>query len=197
VGIFKHETGARWIVALCAWVSTVGCATPAVATHPGQAEQPPDVINYVLVIKGPQGVDTAHVWLRSTEFDWPEPDDSEVGTGLVGSVEFASQSQRDCAQEQIDCFRRCWKRKPPYPRSYKKYDHNQYCREKCLKEYMTCLETTGQKAMAFPSIHNAVEWVKRHRREIAVGSVVFAAGFAFVVVSVAGGLLVLAPIAVF
>jgi uncharacterized protein involved in exopolysaccharide biosynthesis len=60
---------------------------------------------------------------------------------------------------------------------------------------MDCLKVTGQRAVSFPSVNDAIDWLKRHRKEIAIGSVVFAAGLAFVVVSVAGGLLILAPIA--
>lgn len=112
--ISKHELGALWGVALSAWASIVGCATPNVATHLGQTEQPRDVINYVLVIKNPPGGDTAHVWLRSTDFDWPTSYEARAGTQTESGTVLASRRpQRDCAQEQIDCFRRCWVEAPP------------------------------------------------------------------------------------
>jgi hypothetical protein len=60
---------------------------------------------------------------------------------------------------------------------------------------MDCLEVTGQKAMSFPSVNDAIDWLKRHPRAVFVGSVILASGFAFVVIAVAGGVLILAPIA--
>jgi hypothetical protein len=194
VDTFEHGTGAFWATILCAWFSVVGCATPNVDTRSIQREQPQDVINYVLVIKTPQGRDTAHTWLRNTDFDWPVPARKEAST-LSGAVFASRRNQRDCAQEQIDCFRRCWEEVPPNDYRYQKREHYAYCQQKCLNEFMDCLEVTGQKAMSFPSVNDAIDWLKRHPRAVFVGSVILASGFAFVVIAVAGGVLILAPIA--
>ena len=47
----------------------------------------------------------------------------------------------------------------------------------------------------FPAVDGAVEWLKDHRKELFVGTVVVIAGVTFVVVSAGGGLLALAPLA--
>ncbi|KFE71875.1 hypothetical protein DB31_0136 [Hyalangium minutum] len=39
-----------------------------------------------------------------------------------------------------------------------------------------------------------IDWLKRHRKEVLVGSVITVAGIAFVVISAGAGLLVLAPV---
>jgi hypothetical protein len=59
---------------------------------------------------------------------------------------------------------------------------------------MDCLDTQKLQALQFPAVDGLVEWLKRHRRELVVGSVVVIAGVAFVVVSAGAGLFVLAPV---
>jgi RHS repeat-associated protein len=46
---------------------------------------------------------------------------------------------RDCDQEHIECFRKCWGKCPPWPFGPKgKGGHYRYCSAKCLAEYMEC-----------------------------------------------------------
>jgi flavin reductase (DIM6/NTAB) family NADH-FMN oxidoreductase RutF len=47
----------------------------------------------------------------------------------------------------------------------------------------------------FTAVDSAVDWLKRHRTAILVGSVVVIAGVVFVTVSAGAGAVVLAPIA--
>ena len=49
-------------------------------------------------------------------------------------------------------------------------------------------------ALRFPAMEGAIEWLKGHRTQLLVGTVVVIAGVAFVVVSVGAGLIVLAPV---
>jgi hypothetical protein len=51
------------------------------------------------------------------------------------------------------------------------------------------------RALRFPAVEEAVEWLKEHRTELLVGTVVVMAGVTFVVVSAGAGLIVLAPLA--
>src|SRR5262245_1226534 len=37
-------------------------------------------------------------------------------------------STRDCDAEQIQCHRDCMTKTPPWPRKFKGWDHNAYCR---------------------------------------------------------------------
>ncbi len=59
---------------------------------------------------------------------------------------------------------------------------------------MDCLETQKHQALQFPAVDGLMEWLKRHRKDLLVGSVVVIAGVAFVVVSAGAGLFVLAPV---
>ncbi|QSQ28535.1 hypothetical protein JY651_45005 [Pyxidicoccus parkwayensis] len=49
------------------------------------------------------------------------------------------------------------------------------------------------KPQEFTAIDSAVDWLKRNRKTVLVGSVVVVAGVAFVVLSAGAGLVVLAP----
>jgi hypothetical protein len=51
------------------------------------------------------------------------------------------------------------------------------------------------RVLRFPAVNGAVEWLKEHRTELFVGTVVVIAGVTFVAVSGGAGLLVLAPLA--
>ncbi|NTX58139.1 hypothetical protein HR086_43265 [Myxococcus sp. CA039A] len=49
----------------------------------------------------------------------------------------------------------------------------------------------------FTAVDEAVDWLKRHRNELLLGSTCIIAGVVFVVVSMGAGLVVLAPAALF
>jgi hypothetical protein len=194
---FRCGTGALWAAAACAWLSVVGCANTHVDTRSVQSEQPEDIKRFVLVISEFQGGDTAHVWLPESELNWLTLGESRASTRHAGRIEFASRRQRDCDQEQIDCFKRCWEQDPPEGYRRHKREHYAYCQEECLRGYMECLKATRQYPLEFRGMNEAIDWLKRHRREIAVGGIIVAAGVAFVVVSAAGGVLILAPVVLF
>lgn len=101
---------------------------------------------------------------------------------------------RDCDKEHIACFERCWNRAPPYPREKGDKGHHRYCSDECRKEYMQCLEEVGARPLAFPSMKTAMDWLKEHKTEVLVGSVVIVAGVAFVVSTAGAGALVLVPL---
>lgn len=67
--------------------------------------------------------------------------------------------------------------------------------EQCLTQYNDCLELQGLAAVQFPVVDGAVEWLKRHRTELFVGTVIVIAGVTFVVASAGAGIVVLAPVA--
>ncbi|MFE8596842.1 hypothetical protein [Archangium violaceum] len=179
---------------MCAWFLVTGCAVTQVEARATQVEPPEDIKDFVLVI---QDGDIAPAWMPASEVDWPMLGDARASPGLVGRAEFASQRQRDCDQEQIDCFSRCWQQDPPEGYRRHKREHYAYCQEECLRAYMDCLKATGQYSLEFRGMNEALDWLKRHRREIAVGSIIVAAGVAFVAVSAAGGVLILAPVVLF
>ena len=119
------------------------------------------------------------------------------GQGMGGS------GGRDCHQEQLLCFNRCWTTPPPYP--HKKGDgwHHEYCTRTCREAYMECVKEQGseQKAPAsrpltFSDVDTALSWLREHKAEVALGTVVLVAGVSFVVATGGGGgALLLVPLA--
>lgn len=187
----------RLSAAVGAWFFVMGCATAYVAPRSAQVEQPEDLKGFVLVLQDTESGDTTHGRLPESELNWPMLGDSRASPKQMGRVELALQRQRDCDQEQIDCFRRCWNQDPPSGYRFHKREHYAYCQEECLREYMDCLKATGQHPLEFRGMNEALDWLNRHRKEIAVGSVIVAAGVVFVAVSAAGGVLILAPVVLF
>jgi|GEM_PF-940054 len=120
---------------------------------------------------------------------------SEDANGIGGS------GGRNCDAEHIQCFDRCWNAVPPLT-SIKRGSgkHHEYCTEECRKEYMDCLKEqqaprSEEKALQFSSIGRALEWLKEHKTEVAIGTVVVVAGVAFIVATGGTGALILAPLA--
>lgn len=107
---------------------------------------------------------------------------------------FTSDGSRDCAAEQIACFKKCWNSKPPWPRKRGGAQHHNYCTEKCLQEYMQCVKEMEAQPLMFPDMKTAQDWLERNKREVLVGSIVLVAGVAFVIGTAGVGVLVLVPL---
>lgn len=75
-------------------------------------------------------------------------DDPTVNTAdyLLESEAGASTqalTQAECDEQHTECFRACWKAKPPWPLKRGDAGHYKYCTSKCLAEYMACLAKAG------------------------------------------------------
>jgi hypothetical protein len=68
-----------------------------------------------------------------------------------------------------------------------------YCRDQCWQSYRDCTELEKLQPQEFTAVDTAIDWLKRNRKAVLVGSVVVIAGVAFVVVSAGAGLVILAP----
>ena len=98
---------------------------------------------------------------------------------------------RDCEDEQIQCFRRCWRRKPPWPITCKGAGHYAFCQSLCLAEYMECLAENALER-TFDALSDALQWLADHP-EIVVGTLIVVAGVAMIVtMGPAGGLILVA-----
>lgn len=120
------------------------------------------------------------------EFDAP----GSVTLFLTGKAGWVPISYRDCDQEQIQCFRNCWNADPPWPRERGKRGHYIYCSEKCLKEYLLCLESQSAK-YTFSTVAVARAWLSRNK-DLALGAIVVI-GLGVFVVATDGAGLVIAP----
>lgn len=155
-----------------------------------------DLSAFVLVIQETPDGQVDHSWQRATEFDLSRYTHASC-TSEAGHIVLASRRPRDCDQEQIDCYRDCMKRRLPSSQSHIKREDGskgRFCQNECLDEYMNCLELQKARGLRFTAVDDAVEWLKRNRKELLVGAVVVIAGVAFVTLSAGAGALVLAPV---
>jgi hypothetical protein len=185
----------KFIVAsIC--VLLISCSAARHTTLPVRAEDPSRL---VLIIKESSDGQVIHDWRRAEEIDLSPFKSQPSSRSASGRIVLASSFQRDCDQELIDCHRDCMKR--PVPPDYNQYEYNRglggrvdYCNKQCLRPYLDCKELEKLRPQEFSAMGTAVDWLKRHREAVLVGSIVVIAGVVFVVVSAGAGAMVLAPV---
>ncbi|WP_309888378.1 hypothetical protein [Archangium sp.] len=123
----------------------------------------------------------------------------ESGTGGAGAEAY-------CNEMEKQCFTKCWRRKPKIDSIPKgKATHHEYCTKRCREEFNKCLDEleererqeSQKKELHFPTMDAAIDWIREHKTEVAVGTVVVVAGVIaapYVVAIAAGGALILAPL---
>lgn len=106
---------------------------------------------------------------------------------------------------QKQCFTKCWRRKPSLSSIDKHSEkHRKHCTSECLKVFMSCVEEqeelerqeSQKKKLHFPTMDAALAWLREHKTELVLGTVVIVGSMvaAPYVVAVLGGALVLAPL---
>jgi hypothetical protein len=182
-------------------------ATRGVTRHEGDRAMHPAALTRLAALL--TAVATASVGCAHT----PQPERkvyviSEDASGVGSNVESGTGgagADAYCNEIQKQCFSKCWRRKPEH-QGMKKHsgDHYKHCSEKCLKVFMECSkeqeELERQESLRgtlhFPTINAALDWLREHKTEVAVGTVVIVAGVitAPYVIAIAGGALILAPL---
>ncbi|WP_245591569.1 hypothetical protein [Cystobacter fuscus] len=123
---------------------------------------------------------------------------AEDAGGVGSSLGTGGSGFRDCDAEQNTCFSDCWNADPlPYPHTKRDGWLHEHCTRKCRELYIECERSNEKKSgeLKFSRADEAVEWIKNHKAEVALGTVVIIAGTAFVVTTGGFGSLILAPLA--
>ena len=106
-----------------------------------------------------------------------------------------------CNQLQIQCYDKCWRRKPEISH-VKKHSavHREICTTKCREEFNKCVDKQEElerqeslKKLSFSSIGAALDWLKENTPEAPPGTHVYVAGVGFAI-AIVGGALFLAPL---
>ncbi|HYO73959.1 MAG TPA: hypothetical protein VEU33_48610 [Archangium sp.] len=180
-------------LAPCLALLLVSCGSTRHTASPHAEE----LTGFVLIIGEEPDGQVSHSWLRATELELPRYDPPSSHISSAEGIVLASQRPRDCDQENIDCYRSCMKRRFPSNLSHVRREDGakgRYCSTKCLIELQNCLKSQNSRALLFPVVNEAVEWLKRNRKELLVGTIVIIAGVAFVTISAGAGAVVLAPV---
>jgi len=122
------------------------------------------------------------------------------GTGGAGADAY-------CNELQKQCYKVCRRRKPEITSIPKGSGaHVEHCNEKCLKEFMACVEKleeleqqeSRKQEFHFPNMDTALNWLREHKTEVAIGAVVIVGGVvaapyvaAYIVTTSATGALIL------
>lgn len=173
----------------------VSCSTTRLPPSGNEEE----LSRLVLVMRALPDGTVSQAWVRVDELDLSQYGTLSPSRGVARHIVRAMGRKRDCDEENRECMRECMSR--PLPRGFGHITSGgrglggkeQYCNEKCMQPYLDCVELQDLKPQEFTAIDAAMDWLKRHRRSILVGSVVVVAGVAFVVVSAGAGIVILAP----
>jgi hypothetical protein len=173
----------------------VACGTTRHVT-PASAEE---FTHLALFIQEQPDGTVTHSWRPAGELDLARLSGTAGARSVAGRVVQAARRPRDCDEENQACIDECMDR--PLARGFghitaegrKKGGKRSFCTDRCLQPYLDCMELERLRPQEFTAVEAAMDWLKRNRRELLVGSVVVIAGVVFVVASVGAGLVILAP----
>jgi hypothetical protein len=166
------------------------------ATRHGILVDAEELPRFVLVVQDAPDGQGVHSWRPAEEFELSRYRARAGAAGASGRIVLAAAWRRDCHAEYVECVEGCLD--APLPRHLRHVPrrssrHESICNDECLPAYLDCSRLQEILTQEFTAIDVAVDWVKRNRRALLLGSIVVIAGTAFVVVSAGAGLLVLAP----
>jgi hypothetical protein len=123
---------------------------------------------------------------------------SEDAQGVGTALGTGGSGFRNCEAEERECYDDCWNAETlPYPHTKRDGWYREYCTTECRKLYNECEKSNEKKAreLKFSRIDEAVDWIRSHKTEVALGTVVIVAGVAFVITTGGSGALILVPLA--
>lgn len=208
----RTVSGAQRAMAVCLACVLVSCSTPRYST--GGPKGPHDLARYAIVFDRQSDGQVVHTWIPLKEFDLSRFQQVlstvEIRRGVVRVS--TSGLNEYCDGRHDQCVQDCLRSARPFAVGHRKYTDTKaqpwriarswWCPRNCLEVAIACKKGRGewaeQYAAEFNAIDPAIDWIKKHREELAVGAVVVVASVAFaVVVAGSGGAaLVLVPLLV-
>ncbi|WP_239576302.1 hypothetical protein [Archangium primigenium] len=178
---------------------------------------PEDLARCALIIKPRADGQVTHEWLPLEAFDMatlqPAMSRAMAHRDIVRVSTSDSALEEYCEGRRLQCEQDCLTSSRPFLVDWRKNTDTKarpwrvaryaWCPSNCLDAKVDCTRRRGQwneeYSPSFQAIAPAIHWLKEHRTELLVGTVVVIAGVAFTVVVVGsgGGALALAPLVVF
>ncbi len=186
----------------------ISCSgTRHVATGP---VSPRDLTRYVLMVEEARDGQVTHDWKPIEAFDLTNFQYSQhTMRPARGIVRTSTDRSEYCEARRQQCEASCLASSRPIPVGHLRYpayrgpwstNKGWWCEQSCIKLAEMCIRGMGEWAedfvAEFDSIDHAVDWIKNHREELLVGTVIVIAGVAFAVAvaASAGGALILVPL---
>lgn len=128
---------------------------------------------------------------------------SENAEGVGTALATGGAGGHDCQKEHEECVKRCWNKKNwPYPHNKKQSGwYLERCEHDCMVQFNKCEEEQEEAArergnkLEFSRMNDAIDWLRTHKTEVALGTIIIVAGVAFVLTTGGSGALILAPLA--
>jgi hypothetical protein len=127
---------------------------------------------------------------------------SENADGVGSALGSGGAGGHDCNEEFKQCMKRCWDKRYPWPHNKPQSGwYHERCEQDCNREFNECEdekqkeEAERQERLKFSRMDEAIDWIRSHKAEVAIGTVVIVAGVAFVLATGGSGALVLTPLA--
>jgi hypothetical protein len=187
---WEHPVDIRLLLQQCLAASLslilASCGTPRYM-EAGPSD-PGELSRYTLLIQEAPDGQVTHVWRSVQELDLTQyPSQSTIALE-EGDVVRATHT-RDCEQEFDDCVEMCIGSRRGRTWSHASQGSKaEMCRGKCRPAYIDCNKLKElAEAQRFPVVDKAVDWLKRNREELLVGTIVVIAGVTFVVVVAGSG----------
>ena len=194
----KTRIALKKLLALSLTGLLASCSTVREAA-PVSGEGAEELTLLVLVLRASTDGRVTHTWQRAEDFELAQYRTHSSALDTSGRIVFVAGHPRDCHAEYLECINECMSR--PLPRGYGhitsrggRGGKEAYCNRRCMQPYRDCMDLQDlQQRQEFSAVDEAVEWLKRNRESILVGSVVIIAGVVFVTVSAGAGAVVLVP----
>jgi len=204
----KTASAAEKVLATALAILLGSCGTTRHATAgPASAR---DLPRYALVVEQTADGRVAHTWRPIEALDRTNFQFSRNATiPLKGIVRVSADRQAYCEARRQQCESDCLASSKPIPVGHLRYpayrgpwraNKGWWCEQACIKLAEMCIRGMGEwaeeSAAEFDAIEPAVDWVKNHREELLVGTVIVIVGVAFAVAvaASAGGALILVPL---
>ncbi|MET0406079.1 MAG: hypothetical protein ABW123_26920 [Cystobacter sp.] len=190
----------------------ISCSTARPATIGPTG--PRDLARYVIVLEQQASGQIEHAWIPLKDFDLTKFQHAMNALRIRRDIVRVSSSgvHTYCEGRRAQCEQSCLTSGRPFAIGRRQYIDTKgqpwrvargwWCPENCMDAFVECTKGRGEwadeYAAEFDAVDPASDWLKKHRMEIAVGTVVVIAGvsFAVVVAGSGGAVLVLAPLLV-
>lgn len=203
-----ENTHAAMASSLCILLASCSAARPS-ATTPGPTG-PLDLTRYVLIVQESPSGEVTHDWRPFSDFDLTKlPPAARMSSGRRHVVRVSSGLETYCGGRRAQCETDCLSSSRPMRVGHLRYptyrgpwrvNRGWWCPQACGQLEDMCNRGMGEwadeYAAEFDAIEPAVDWLKRHREEILVGTLIVIAGVTFVaaVAASGGGAVVLVPL---
>ncbi|HYO51743.1 hypothetical protein [Archangium sp.] len=127
---------------------------------------------------------------------------SEDAEGVGTALGSGGAGGHDCQKEHEECMEICWKKRYPWPHNKRQAGwYYKRCTSDCKDQYNECMKEQEEaakergKKLEFSRMAQAIEWIRVHKAEVALGTIVIVGGVAFILATGGSGALILAPLA--